>query len=78
MVQGPGRDEMCVFPGDAGGAIARPFALCVDSAQPVAAARWWHDVWAGTSATAPTARHATSIGGMVLKFVPVDDRRESQ
>ena len=80
VLQDPGGNEMCVFPGDAGGAIARPFALCVDSAEPVEAARWWHGVLGGRIGDGPdgTPRYvhdAAGLDGIVLKFVPVDDER---
>ena len=34
VLHDPGGSELGVFPGDPGDALARPFALCVDSARP--------------------------------------------
>jgi hypothetical protein len=79
VLQDPGGNELCVFPGD-GPAAARPFALCVDAAEPVELARWWAGVLGGELRPGPDGRlrwlyGAAGMDGLVMKFVPVEDAR---
>jgi hypothetical protein len=86
----PEGNELCLFPdpgpepapGTAGPGSppVRPFALCVDSAEPVALAAWWAEVLGGTLGDGPdgTPRWIHGAAGMpemTFKCVPVDDAR---
>lgn len=77
----PEGNELCAFPGPTtGGALATAFALCVDSADPVAIAAWWHARLGGTVVPGPDGRlryieGAAGLEGLVVKFVPVEDER---
>jgi hypothetical protein len=82
VLRDPEGNELCVFPGpdasDVG--IARPFALCVDSAAPEAAANWWQGVLGGRVGDGPDGtprwlHGAAGLGELILKFVRVDDDR---
>jgi hypothetical protein len=80
VLHDPGGNELCVFPGEAGDAVARPFALCVDSPDPVAAATWWQAVLGGRIGPGPDGalryvHDAAGLGDLVLKFVAVADGR---
>ena len=74
----PEGNELCAFPGVAGAAPARAFAVCVDSAQPVELAAWWHQVLGGEVRPGPDGRPrwlhgGAGLDGLVLKAVQVDD-----
>jgi uncharacterized protein YndB with AHSA1/START domain len=80
----PEGNEFCVFPemdgrrGD--GPPARVFALCVDSAEPEALARWWAsliggDVGPGPDGTPRWLHGAAGLDEITMKFVPVQDER---
>lgn len=76
----PEGNELCAFPGDAGGALARPFAICIDSARPVELARWWHALYGGELGPGPDGRPrwlrgAAGAEDLILKHVQVDDPR---
>ncbi|MFP5308961.1 MAG: VOC family protein [Actinomycetes bacterium] len=76
----PEGNELCAFPGDAGGAAARPLAVCVDSDRPVELASWWQWAFGGEVGPGPDGRPrwlhgAGGLGEVVLKAVPVDDPR---
>jgi uncharacterized protein YndB with AHSA1/START domain len=80
----PDGNELCVFPemdGRSGdGPPARVFALCVDSAEPEALARWWATVIGGEVGPGPDGRPrwlhgAAGLGEITMKFVPVQDER---
>ncbi len=81
----PDGNELCLFPDpdpdpDAGGPPARPFALCVDSAEPVALARWWSGLLGGTLGPGPDGEPrwlhgAAGLDPMELRCVPVADER---
>jgi hypothetical protein len=81
VLQDPGGNELCVFPDDgAAPGVARPFALCIDSADPVQLARWWHGLLGGRIGDGPDGRPRWLHGGagfgeIVMTFVPVEDRR---
>jgi hypothetical protein len=82
VLRDPVGSELCVFPGPDPGdrGIARPFALCVDSAAPEDAARWWHGILGGSVADGPDGtprwlRGAAGLGDLILKFVRVHDDR---
>jgi Glyoxalase-like domain len=80
VMRDPGGNELCVFPGHAAGAVVRPFALCVDSAHPVEAARWWHGLLGGRIGNGPDRNprwlyDGAGCGELIMKFVPVDDER---
>ncbi len=76
---GPGRGA-----GDLGAdgpaALVRPFALCVDSADPIPLATWWAEALGGTLGDGPDGNPrwlhgAAGMHGLVMKFIPVDDER---
>ena len=80
----PEGNEFCVFPemdgrrGD--GPPARVFALCVDSAEPEALARWWASVIGGEVGPGPDGTRrwlhgAAGLDEITMKFVPVPDER---
>jgi hypothetical protein len=84
----PEGNELCLFPDAASGSAAaagpaapmRPFALCVDSADPLPLAAWWADVLGGTLGDGPGSNPrwlhgAAGMPGLVMKFVPVEDER---
>ena len=80
----PEGNEFCVFPEMAGGRgdgpPARVFALCVDSAEPEALARWWAsvlggDIGPGTDGTPRWLHGAAGLGAITMKFVRVSDER---
>jgi glyoxalase superfamily protein len=78
----PEGNELCAFPDPdppaAGEAPARPFAVCVDSADPMALADWWADVLGGTRGDAGNPRWihgGAGLGSLVFKCVPVTDPR---
>jgi hypothetical protein len=77
----PEGNELCAFAGDApAGAAARAFALCVDSADPVPLAAWWHarlggEVGPGSDGRPRWIHGARGLEQLILKFVPVDDER---
>jgi hypothetical protein len=80
----PEGNELCLFPdpGDRGepAAPARPFALCVDSAEPEELAAWWAAVLDGTVGQGPDGNPrwvhgGAGLGGLILKCVPVADER---
>ncbi|MGV3759889.1 MAG: VOC family protein [Actinomycetota bacterium] len=79
----PEGNELCAFPADADEvqAPALPFAICVDSAQPVELAVWWHGVFGGhlgpgTSDDRPRWLYeGAGLDGVIFKAVPVDDPR---
>ncbi len=81
VLHDPGGNELCVFPGETdAGSLARPFALCVDSADPATAATWWHARLGGRIGPGPDGvlryiHGAAGLGELVMKFVPVDDDR---
>ncbi len=86
VLRDPEGNELCVFPADDGGdtdpgaGLARPFALCVDSAAPEEAARWWQAVLGGRIDDGPDGtprwlRGAAGLGDVTLKFVRVPDER---
>ena len=78
----PEGNELCVFP-DPGadgpdGVPARPFALCVDSAEPEALAVWWAGVFEGTVGPGPDGtprwiHGASGLDDVVMKCVRVSD-----
>ncbi|RTL67753.1 MAG: glyoxalase [Pseudonocardiaceae bacterium] len=77
----PEGNEFCAFdpePGDPSVA-PRAFALCTDSAEPVAAAAWWAARTGARIVPGPdgTPRYLEDVPGldMTWKFVPVDDPR---
>ncbi|GEL21485.1 hypothetical protein PSU4_04390 [Pseudonocardia sulfidoxydans NBRC 16205] len=77
----PDGNEFCAFdpsPGDPS-TEPRAFALCTDSAQPVAAAAWWAARTGARAVPGPdgTPRYLEDVPGlgMTWKFVPVDDPR---
>lgn len=83
----PEGNELCAFPTDdraSGAAPALPFAICVDSAQPVDLALWWHGVLGGhlgpgASDDRPRWLHeGAGLDGLVLKAVPVEDPRTTK
>ncbi|MFC4947944.1 VOC family protein [Pseudonocardia sp. GCM10023141] len=77
----PEGNEFCAFP--APGPLAAPaqlYALCTDSADPVAAAAWWAPLLGATAASGPDGapRYLTGgagLGDLIWKFVGVDDER---
>jgi hypothetical protein len=77
----PEGNELCLFPDpDPGGPPIRPFALCVDSAEPVALAEWWAGVLGGTLGPGPDGEPrylhgAAGLDPLVLQCVPVADER---
>jgi hypothetical protein len=83
VLRDPTGNELCVFPADGadtGPGLARPFALCVDSAAPEDAARWWQGILGGHVEDGPdgTPRWlfgAAGFGDLILKFVRVHDDR---
>ena len=86
VLRDPAGNELCVFPADddgatdAGSGLARPFALCVDSAVPEEAARWWQAVLGGRIGDGPDGtlrwlRGAAGLGDLIFKFVRVHDDR---
>jgi hypothetical protein len=82
VLRDPGGNELCAFPGDVddGRGLARPFALCVDSAAPVEAAHWWQTIIGGRIGDGPDGsprylHHGAGLGELIMKFVPVDDER---
>ena len=86
VLRDPEGNELCVFGvdddgrTDPGPGLARPFALCVDSAAPEEAAQWWQSVLGGTIVDGPDGtprwlRRGAGLGDMVLKFVRVADER---
>jgi hypothetical protein len=78
VLRDPEGNELCVFGVDDDGlsepgpGLARPFAICVDSPAPEAAARWWQGVPDGTPRW---LRDAAGLGAVALKFVRVADAR---
>jgi hypothetical protein len=80
----PEGNELCLFPepddlGEAA-APARPFALCVDSAEPEELAAWWAAVLDGAVGQGPdgTPRRVhggAGLDGLILKCVWVADER---
>ena len=79
----PEGNELCAFPGDAGGAGARPFAICVDSAAPVELAAWWQASFGGEVGPGPDGRPrwlhgAAGLDGVALKAVQLDDPRTTK
>lgn len=81
VFQDPEGNEFCSFrPERELRAPAEVFALCTDSAAPVASAAWWAGVIGGEIGPGPdgTPRYlhgAAGFGPVVWKFVPVDDLR---
>ena len=86
VLRDPEGNELCVFPTDDHGAtdvgpgVARPFALCVDSAAPEEAAQWWQAVLGGRIDDGPDGtprwlHGAAGLGELILKFVRVPDDR---
>jgi hypothetical protein len=81
VLRDPAGNELCVFPAEDGGpGLARPFALCVDSAAPEDAARWWQGVLGGRVGDGPDGtprwlHGAAGLGDVTLKFVRVHDDR---
>ncbi|HYI60460.1 MAG TPA: VOC family protein [Acidimicrobiales bacterium] len=83
----PEGNELCAFPAPEpprpGDPPALLFALCVDSAEPELLAAWWAertgaDVGPGPD-RAPRWLHAVpGLGGVIWKFVRVDDERRSE
>lgn len=87
----PEGNELCVFPPSsdraevalpppAPGALATVVAVCVDSADPVALAAWWHgqvggELGRGPDGTPRWLHGAAGLGDVTWKFVPVDDAR---
>ena len=82
----PEGNELCLFPepdgerAAIGSPPARPFGLCVDSAEAEALARWWAEVLGGTRGTRPDGNPrwihgAAGMDGMIFKVVPVGDAR---
>ena len=80
----PEGNELCVFPDPdpdgPGGVPARPFALCVDSAEPEALAAWWAGVFEGTVGPGPDGtprwiHGAAGLDDVVMKCVRVPDPR---
>jgi hypothetical protein len=73
VLSDPEGGELCLF--DQADA---PYALVVDTNDPVADASWWADVLGGTTAVAPGGlrRWVTGVPGLpfeVVKFVPVPE-----
>jgi catechol 2,3-dioxygenase-like lactoylglutathione lyase family enzyme len=86
VLRDPDGNEFCVFPADDHGhtvaevGLARPFALCVDSAAPEDAARWWHALLGGRIGDGPDGtprwlHGGAGLGDLILKFVRVHDDR---
>lgn len=86
VLRDPEGNELCVFPADddgttdVGAGVARPFALCVDSAAPEEAAQWWQAVLGGRIDDGPDGtprwlHGAAGLGELILKFVRVPDDR---
>ena len=78
----PEGNEFCVFPEMDGrdGPPARVFAVCVDSAEPEALARWWAMVLGGEIGPGPDGtprwmHGAVGLDDITMKFVPVPDER---
>jgi Glyoxalase-like domain len=79
----PEGNEFCVFPemdGRGDGPPARVFALCVDSAEPEALARWWASVIGGEIGPGPDGtprwlHGAAGLDEITMKFVRVPDER---
>lgn len=80
----PEGNELCLFaPPEDGPEVTlpvRPFALCVDSAEPEALAAWWAAVLGGTVGPGPDGtprwlHGATGLGDVVMKCVRVSDVR---
>jgi len=71
----PEGGELCVFD-----QAEAPYALVVDTNDPVADASWWADVLGGSTAVAPGGlrRWVTDVPGLpfeVVKFVPVPEAK---
>jgi hypothetical protein len=84
VLRDPAGNELCVFPDggatDVGPGLARPFALCADSAAPEEAARWWQAVLGGRIDDGPDGtprwlHGAAGLGELIFKFVRVHDDR---
>lgn len=80
VLNDPEGNELCAFDGDPRGAPARALAVCVDSAEPVVLAEWWHVILGGEVAPAPDGpprwlHDAAGLQGLILKAVPVSDER---
>jgi len=80
----PEGNEFCAFDPRPGAASDSPaaLALCVDSADPVAAAAWWAARTGARTVPGPdgTPRYLEDVPGldMTWKFVPVDDPRTAK
>jgi hypothetical protein len=65
------------------GAVSTVFALCVDSAEPVELAAWWHALVGGELVPGPDGsprwlHGAAGLDGVTWMFVPVDDPRAAK